>query len=313
MSNKIAYNGVSFSIIIPVYNAEQTLDRCLDSIRSQTYTNYEVICINDGSKDASLLKLETYAIQWTNLKIINQSNQGASAARNKGLEVATGDYILFADADDYYYNSNVLQELSATIEQNPLCELLYFPGGVLLENGEAYQDSYKDQIYKTAWDLCEEQCCKGKCLVFGAIYAQCFKRTVIEAHHLRFDNTLKFAEDRLFVLSYCMWAQQTIVLSSPMYCYVQTANSVMHSNDLERKKTDDVKCAILLFDLAKRNKKVTKNFCKYCQYLYRSSLLLPNRNKFMDWIFLFKLCRSFRQIAKTIILIIKSLINAKHE
>lgn len=302
-----------FSILIPIYNAATYLHRCIDSILLQSFTDYELLLIDDGSRDESSTICDEYAAKDACVRVFHKENGGVSSARNLGLEKASGEWILFADADDYYYNSNVLQELSATIDQNPLCELLYFPGGVLLENGEAYQDSYQNQIYKTAWDLCEEQCCKAKCLVFGAIYAQCFKRTVIEAHHLRLDNTLKFAEDRLFVLSYCMWAQQTIVLSNPMYCYVQTANSVMHSNDFERKKTDDVKCATLLFDLAQENKKVTKNFCKYCQYLYHSSLQLPNRNKFKDWIFLFKLCRSFRQIAKTIILIIKSLINAKHE
>lgn len=301
------------SIIIPVYNAEKFITRCIDSILSQSFTDYELLLIDDGSTEESGAICDEYAAKDARIRVFHKENGGVSSARNLGLDKATGDYILFADADDYYYNRNVLQELSAAIEQNPLCELLYFPGGILEENGEAYQDFYKSQIYKTAWDLCEEQCCKRRCLVFGAIYAQCFKRTIIEAHHLRLDTTLKFAEDRLFVLSYCMWARQTIVLSNPMYCYVQTANSVMHSNDLERKKTDDVKCAILLFDLAKRNKKVTKNFCKYCQYLYRSSLQLPNRNKFKDWTFLFRMCRSFRQVAKTIILIIKSLINAKHE
>ena len=87
---------MTFSIIIPAYNAEAYLSRCLDSIFSQDYEDYEVIVINDGSTDGTATILKRYP----QVKVINQSNHGMSSARNRGLEVAQGDYILFVDSDD---------------------------------------------------------------------------------------------------------------------------------------------------------------------------------------------------------------------
>lgn len=89
------------SIIIPVYNVEKYLPRCLDSIINQTYTQLEIICVNDGSPDNSSAILEEYAKKDNRVKIINQENKGLSGARNTGIEAATGEYIVFLDSDDW--------------------------------------------------------------------------------------------------------------------------------------------------------------------------------------------------------------------
>lgn len=89
------------SVIIPVYNVEKYLRKCLDSVIGQTYTKLEIICVNDGSPDRSLDILEEYAAGDNRIKIISQQNTGLSGARNTGLEHATGDYILFVDSDDW--------------------------------------------------------------------------------------------------------------------------------------------------------------------------------------------------------------------
>ena len=92
---------MKLSIILPVYNAENYLERCLDSILNQTFKNFEVILINDGSKDDSYLICEKYALKDDRIKYFNQENQGVAMARNQGLKVATGTHIGFIDADDY--------------------------------------------------------------------------------------------------------------------------------------------------------------------------------------------------------------------
>lgn len=94
-------NNELISIIIPVYNAEKTIKRCLSSLVSQTYFYIEVIIINDGSTDKSLEIITTFENKIKNLKIINQTNKGVSVARNEGLKVAKGQYIIFLDSDDY--------------------------------------------------------------------------------------------------------------------------------------------------------------------------------------------------------------------
>ena len=89
------------SVIIPVYNAENTIDRCLDSVTKQTFGNLEIILIDDGSQDNSKEKYQEWAKKDNRIKIITQKNRGVSAARNAGINIATGDYIAFVDSDDW--------------------------------------------------------------------------------------------------------------------------------------------------------------------------------------------------------------------
>lgn len=97
----MAENNIKVSIIVPVYNVEKYLAQCLDSLINQTLKEIEIICINDGSKDNSTKILTAYAQKDVRIKIINQTNQGLSAARNNGISVATGEYIGFVDSDDW--------------------------------------------------------------------------------------------------------------------------------------------------------------------------------------------------------------------
>lgn len=102
-----------FSIIVPVYNVEEYIEKCLESITLQTYKDYEVIIINDGTKDNSMEIAKKYPF-----KIINQKNQGLSAARNRGVQEAAGEYLLFLDSDDYI-EKDLLKELNKSIKNKP--------------------------------------------------------------------------------------------------------------------------------------------------------------------------------------------------
>ena len=92
---------VKISLIIPIYNEEKYLEECLDSVLNQTFTDFEIICINDGSTDSSLKILEKYKSISDKLKVITQENRGLGHARNRGLEIAKGEYICFLDGDDW--------------------------------------------------------------------------------------------------------------------------------------------------------------------------------------------------------------------
>ena len=106
------------SIIVPVYNSEKYIDKCLDSILNQTYKDLEIVLVNDGSNDQSLKILEKYALRDTRIKVVNQENKGVAAARNTGLDNATGEYILYVDSDDWIENNMVerMVELSANAD-----------------------------------------------------------------------------------------------------------------------------------------------------------------------------------------------------
>ena len=112
-----------FSLIVPVYNVEKYLERCLDSIFHQDYENFEVICINDGSKDKSSEILHNYSLKHSNLKVINQENKGLGRARNAGLEICQGEFVWFIDSDDWIA-SNSLSTINAFLNENPTIDVL---------------------------------------------------------------------------------------------------------------------------------------------------------------------------------------------
>ena len=135
---------MKYSLIVPVYNVEEYLPRCLDSIRSQSYTNFEVICINDGSTDSSQKILESYVQNDSRIKLINQENKGLGEARNVGLLYATGDYVWFIDSDDWLPDSDALLKINDKINIYN-CEILifdYYYGDVFTYKKCSCVDSY---------------------------------------------------------------------------------------------------------------------------------------------------------------------------
>lgn len=114
-----------FSIIIPVYNVAPYLRECLDSVLAQTYTNWEAICVDDGSTDGSVAILDEYAKKDARFCAIHQTNAGVSAARNRALEEATGDWILFADGDDLL-KTGWAELISDEIAAHPEADMISF-------------------------------------------------------------------------------------------------------------------------------------------------------------------------------------------
>ena len=113
-------NNCKVSIIIPVYNAERYLRKCLESIVSQTYINWELILVNDGSTDTSGKICEEYAEKDARVRVYNKSNTGVSDSRNLGIKESTGKYLVFVDADDYWLSVNDLATLVGISEENQL-------------------------------------------------------------------------------------------------------------------------------------------------------------------------------------------------
>lgn len=106
------------TVIVPVYNVEKYLRRCLDSIIGQTYQNLEILCIDDGSIDNSGEICEQYAARDARIKVIHQENQGLSTARNRGLDAAEGEYIAFVDSDDYILEDMYKKMLAKLLDYN---------------------------------------------------------------------------------------------------------------------------------------------------------------------------------------------------
>ena len=106
-----------YSFVIPVYQVEEYLDECVASILKQTYQDYEIILVDDGSKDKSGEMCDAYASEHENIRVIHQKNAGAAAARNNGLENTTGDYVIFLDSDDYWSDADGLRKIDGIINE----------------------------------------------------------------------------------------------------------------------------------------------------------------------------------------------------
>lgn len=124
------------SIIIPIYNCEKYLSECLDSVLEQTLQEIEVVCVNDGSKDSSEIILKDYARKDKRIKIIcNETNKGLSYSRNKGMDIAKGEYLIFLDSDDMFMTNSALLELYNKAETKK-ADLIFFDSEMCIENEE---------------------------------------------------------------------------------------------------------------------------------------------------------------------------------
>ena len=116
---------MKFSIIVPIFNCQKYLTKCINSLRNQTYKNLEIICIDDGSTDNSKQIIEEFSKQDKRIKLITQQNQGVSVARNNGIKIATGEYIMFVDADDWL-DFNTCEILYHILQNQNEIDIIWF-------------------------------------------------------------------------------------------------------------------------------------------------------------------------------------------
>ncbi len=189
-----------YSVIIPVYNAKETLRRCLDSLVRQQFSDYELLLINDGSTDDSDAICHEYANTYSCIRYFAKENGGVSSARNLGLDQAKGEYILFVDSDDYV-SENYFASLSDALE-NAAADLLLFGyrnfGGVSTEwdTGVFYEN--------TEVGVAEQISSAMRQYLFSSLWSKAFKRQIIEQHNIRFANDLAIGEDQAFIFTYAM-------------------------------------------------------------------------------------------------------------
>ena len=126
------------SFIIPIYNVEKYLPQCVDSILSQTYTDFEVILVDDGSPDSSGKLCDAYAQKDARVRVIHKPNGGLSDARNAGLDAAHGDYVIFVDSDDFWMKNDCLYQIMHVVEQNSECGFIGFNCSYYYEDNQSF-------------------------------------------------------------------------------------------------------------------------------------------------------------------------------
>lgn len=236
------------TVIIPVYNVERYLSQCLNSVIKQTYTNFEIIAINDGSTDGSLNILNQYKMKYRNIYIINQENQGQSIARNKGIERATGDYIYFLDADDYIA-TNTFQILIETFEEYNV-DLIKFSAEIVIDGIDIQVNKNRynfDQYFNENKIYRKDEFLDLNIKSFSAspvLYI--VKREILQSNKIRYKAGI-IHEDDLFTSEVLLNTNKAVYISENFYKRRLRKNSVMTEEDIfHRKKSFNSKCIIAI-------------------------------------------------------------------
>ena len=210
-----------FSIVVPVYNTEKYLSKCLDSLINQTFKDIEIICVNDGSKDKTLSILEKYSKEDERIKIINKENEGLSQARNDGIKIATSPYIAFLDSDDYLEYDTLQKAHRAMIENDV--------DFVCWNIKKFYDDSKTTEIskmkFKNKIKMTEKIIRKTATTAWNKLY----KTSIIKEKECLFPKGLLF-EDNVFWLMYAPWAKFGFYIQDPFYNYRQRKGSITNTS-----------------------------------------------------------------------------------
>lgn len=209
-----------FSIIIPVYNAQNTIRRTLQSVLNQTFSSYEIIVVNDGSRDNSARILQEFA-HYPQVTVLNQINAGVSAARNSGLQQASGEYVLFLDADDWV-DDNFLMSFKLNLNAWP-AEAVDLMVGNLNDNriGKVSQAGFFSQ-QDIPYVLGELEMSDN----IGYLHNKCYRRQIIDDLHLRFMEGVSMSEDLLFNLKFFSCVSNFLITPGAAYHYEDVAGSL---------------------------------------------------------------------------------------
>ena len=217
---------VKISIIIPVYNTAKYLRDCLDSLIKQTFQNFEAICIDDGSKDNSLDILKEYEKLDPRFNVYSQENKGVSATRNRGIDIATGEYIVFLDSDDWFA-PNALEILFDTAQKRQSEIIMFshykYTQASIIDDGRLLNFAEKTKGQNTTFNESYDLISKSPTMLGGKFY----KSALLKNNNIKFPIDIKCTEDKVFFIKACIYANSISAINMPLYYYrLDTENSL---------------------------------------------------------------------------------------
>ena len=266
------------SIIIPVYNVEKYLERCVNSLRNQTICDIEIILVDDSSTDSSLEICKKASDEDLRIKVIHKVNEGAGLARNEALKTATGEYIGFLDSDDYVEADMFKTLYEKAIKYNSdlvMSGVLFVDGNMFKESGECVRKTYfdKDTHFET-----EEELKELKMGIVGAtpqddddskygmsIWKNLFKNEIIKKNNIIFESEREIlSEDAIFMIDYISCIDKATGINEAFYNYCRNEDSISKSYKKDRFE----KSLVFVNEVEKRFKKDIKSE-EYQIYIYR--------------------------------------------
>lgn len=210
---------MKLSIIVPVYNTEKYIKTCLDSLVKQTFKDYEIIIVNDGSTDNSSEIIENYAKEFNQIKVINQENRGYSGARNSALAVAEGEYIGFVDSDDWVSPEMYEKMIQATQDGAiDIVSCAYYR----VYNGNDYQLNSNQYYVEFLNSHKERGSFHGELILDDAmVWNRIYKRELLESNNIKFPEDILFGEDTYFHRCALLATKNICYIPEPLYYYRQ--------------------------------------------------------------------------------------------
>ena len=212
------------SIIVPIYNAEKSIARCIDSILSQEYTDFELILCDDGSTDKSGQIIDEYREKDERIRVLHKENTGVSDTRNQGIAVAKGKYIQFLDADDWI-TVDATKLLVRTMKEGG-CDLVISDFYRVIGERISHKGDIDADGILTQEEFAEYMMVNPADFYYGVLWNKLYKREIIEKYHLKMDESVSWCEDFLFNLEYLLHTKRIAALQVPIYYYMKTEGSL---------------------------------------------------------------------------------------
>ena len=240
------------SVIVPVYNVDKFLERCLDSILAQTYRVGEIICVNDGSTDKCADILEKYKMRFPCIKVLHKDNGGLVSARKAGLQLATGKYVTYVDSDDWIEKDmyevlvDMLKQEGADIVTSG-CIRDYGTHQVVEEENVIPGLYEAERLKKEIWENMIDTDVFFRSNISMHIYNKIYKRSLLLLHQMEVDNRINVAEDAACVYPCILGAGKVVVSGKNFYHYCIRTNSIMGN-----RRTDEFQRISILFEYLKK-------------------------------------------------------------
>lgn len=231
------------SIIVPVYNAEKYLRRCIDSILNQEYTDFELLLANDGSKDSSGAICDEYAAKDSRIHVIHKENTGVSDTRNTAICQAQGTYLQFLDSDDWITPDATKLLVRAATEYH--CDMVISDFYRVVGERVSHKGDIEDDGVLSREEFAAHMMENPADFYYGVLWNKLYRRALIEKYKLRMDTSINWCEDFLFNLEYILHAEVFYALQAPIYYYVKTKGSLA-SQGLSISKT--IKMKFMVFE-----------------------------------------------------------------
>ena len=239
------------SIILPVYNAQNHLARCVGSICAQTYRNIEIIILNDGSKDQSLPVCEEFRQKDPRILLVDKANSGVSDTRNLGLKLASGKYVEFVDSDDYL-DPDFTERLVTAAEENE-ADFVIAPYKMVIPAGASKPEQVLDKIQDELGVMSVARppevreygflpagvydkdtfalrlMDKPASYFYSVLWNKLYRRDILTGNDIQFVSEMRWAEDLVFNLRYIQYAERFVAIDKPGYYYVQNPQSICHT------------------------------------------------------------------------------------